>query len=277
MTVLLAGALYAALFCAPSRAQAITPEQQRLTLIQALQQRLPGTNPADWVQGADGPAGAVQVISLNADNATNAADILAIGKKIWDRKFKDGKSLASCFPNAGKRVAASYPQFDTKTRQVITVEMAINRCFALHFEPEIEFTSANVMGPLSAYFKGLSDGQRLMVRVGNAQAREKFESGLALYQRRIGQKDFACASCHVLNAGGLHEGHGLSAAVGQAVTWPRLQPGGRVLSLQTQFQQCMQKSGAEPFVTGSEEFNNLEYFLAFISNGLTLRVLAVQR
>jgi hypothetical protein len=44
-----------------------------------------------------------------------------------------------------------------------------------------------------------------------------------------------------------------------------------------QFQRCMQKSGAEPFALGTEEFNNLEYFLAFVSNGLTLRALAVQR
>jgi sulfur-oxidizing protein SoxA len=275
--ILIAAAFAAALLPLPSSAQLISPEQHRLTLIQALQQRLPGTNPADWVQGADTPSGKVQVIALNADNATNAADILAIGKKIWDKKFKDGKSLASCFPNAGKRVAASYPQFDTKKRQVVTVEMALNRCLALHFEPEIDLSNAEVMGPLSAYFKGLSDGQRMTVRAGNAQAREKFESGLALYQRRMGQKDFACASCHVLNAGGLHEGLGLSAAVGQAVTWPRLLPGGRVLGLQMQFQRCMQKSGAEPFALGTEEFNNLEYFLAFVSNGLTLRALAVQR
>jgi L-cysteine S-thiosulfotransferase len=112
---------------------------------------------------------------------------------------------------------------------------------------------------------------------GSTQAREKFDSGLALFQRRIGQQDYACASCHVQNAGNTFGQHGLSAVVGQAVTWPRIQPGGTVLGLQTQFQRCMQRSGAEPFAIGSEEFNNLEYFHAFVSNGLTMRVLAVQR
>ena len=133
------------------------------------------------------------------------------------------------------------------------------------------------MGPLSAWFKSLSDGQRLTVRVGNVQAREKFDSGRALFQRRIGQQDYACASCHVQNAGNIFGQQGLSAVVGQAVTWPRLQPGGRVLGLQMQFQRCMQRSGAEPFVLGSEELNNLEYYHAFVSNGLTTRALAVQR
>ncbi len=253
-----------------------TPDQQRQSLVQALQKRIPGTNPADWVLGAN-PAVVVEAIPLNADNATNSADILAIGKKAWDRKFKNGKSLAICFPNAGKRVAATYPQFDAKARQVVTVEMAINKCLVLHGEPEIAAPNANLMGPLSAYFKSLSDGQRLTVRVGSVQAREKYDAGLMMFQRRIGQQDVACASCHVQNAGNIYQKQGLSAVIGQAVTWPRLQPGGRVIGLQAQFQRCMQRSGAEPFAVGSEELNNLEYFHAFMSNGLTMRALAVQR
>ena len=258
-------------------ASTATPEQQRQALIQALQKRLPGTKPNDWVLGADNHSAAVQAIPLDADNATNSADILAIGKKAWDRKFKNGKSLANCFPNAGKRVAAAYPQFDPKTRQVVTVELAINRCLALHGEAEIAAANTAMMGPLSAWFKSLSDGQRLHVRVATVQAREKFDSGRALFQRRIGQRDFACASCHVQNAGNTFGQRGLSAVVGQAVTWPRLQPGGRVLGLQSQFQRCMQRSGAEPFPLGSEELNNLEYYHAFVSNGLATRALAVQR
>ena len=259
-------------------AQAVTtPEQHRQALIQALQTRLPGSNPNDWVAGADNPASAVQAIPLTSENSTNTADILAIGKKAWDRKFKNGKSFANCFPNAGKRVAATYPQFDPKARQVVTTEMAINRCLTLHGESEMEMSNAALMGPLVAYFKSLSDGQKLNVRVGSAQAREKFDSGRALFQRRIGQQDVACASCHVLNAGKTYGAQGLSAAVGQAVTWPRVQPGGSVLGLQAQFQRCMQRSGAEPFLLGSEELNNLEYYHAFISSGLSMRALAVQR
>lgn len=274
----LACALGMGLLPLSSRAQsAPTPDQQRQALIQVLQKRLPGSTPNDWVLGANNPATAVQAIPLNADNATNSADILAIGKKAWDRKFRNGKSLANCFPNAGKRVSATYPQFEPKARQVVTVEMAINRCLTLHGEAEIEAANSVVMGPLSAHFKSLSDGQRLMVRVATSQAREKFDAGRALFQRRIGQQDVACASCHVQNAGNIFGQQGLSAVVGQAVTWPRIQPGGQVLTLQMQFQRCMLRSGAEPFALGSEELNNLEYFHAFISNGLPTRTLAVQR
>ena len=260
----------------PARA-ASNPEQERLNLIQALQKRLPGTNPADWVVGGAAFEPGVQAIPLSADNATNSADILAIGKKLWGRKFADGKSLANCFPNGGKRVAAAYPQFDTASKQVVTFELAINRCLQLHGEAPIDYVNAAVIGPLSAYGKSLAEGQRLNVRVAGQLARDRYDAGRRWFQQRIGQQNFACASCHVLNAGAQYGNAGLAPAVGQAVTWPRIQPGGSIRTLQAQFQRCMQRSGAEPFAVGSDEFNNLEYYLAFMSNGLPLRPLATAR
>lgn len=268
-----------------------TPEQERQELIQALQVLLPGTQPADWTLGGEVLApstnGNVQAIPFNAENATNSADILAIGKKRWDHKFRNGKSLAHCFPNGGKRIAATYPQYDAKTKLVITLEMAINRCLQLHREPEIAMHNTPVMGPLSAYARSLSDGQRLALRVGIPAARDKLDSGKALFTRRIGQQNYACASCHVLQAGKLFRTGAidpssavstvLSPAIGQATTWPRLEPGGKVRTLHMQFQRCMQRAGAEPFDLGSEEFNNLEYYHTFLSNGLPIRVLTVQR
>ncbi len=268
-----------------------TPEQERQELVKVLQARLPGSQPKDWALVADAlvpvAGGNVRAIPFNADNATNSADILAIGKKFWDRKFKDGKSLANCFPNGGKRVAATYPQFDAKSKLAITLEMSLNRCLQLHHEAEIELQNSSVMGPLSAYARSLSDGQRIALRVGMPAARDKLDSGKALFSRRIGQHNFACASCHVLNAGSLFavsESTGqpstlavLSPAIGQATTWPRLVPGGNVRTLQMQYQKCMKRSGAEPFDLGSEELNNLEYYHTFLSNGMPIRVLAVQR
>ena len=268
-----------------------SPEQDRQSLIRALQSRLPGTQPSDWTVGGDaltpGAGGNVQAIPFNADNATNSADILAIGKKHWDRKFKDGKSLADCFPNSGKRVATGYPQYDVKLKIVVTLEMAINRCLQQHAEAEIELANARVMGPLSAYARNLSEGQRLALKVSTPAARGKFDSGKALFTRRIGQQNFACASCHVLQAGKILgvavQGSTnvkpavLSPAIGQATSWPRLEPGGFIRTLQRQYQHCMKKTGAEPFELGSEELNNLEYYHAFLSNGLAIRVLAVQR
>ena len=101
--------LAAPIFAAPPGLPTYTPEQERQAMIQALQKRLPGTGPADWSNGGAAYEPTVTAVPLNADNATNLADILAIGKKRWQQKFSNGKTLANCFPNGGRRVAASYP------------------------------------------------------------------------------------------------------------------------------------------------------------------------
>ncbi|MBL8522266.1 MAG: sulfur oxidation c-type cytochrome SoxA [Betaproteobacteria bacterium] len=290
----LAGVCLAAFaFSSPSTLfaqSATTAEQERLSLIKALQKRLPGTGPGDWQLGPAAFAGSdgdiVQSIPFNDENATNSADILAIGKKLWDRKFKNGKSFSHCFANSGKQAAATYPQFDARTKVVVTLEIALNRCLALHGESEIELGS-EAMSRLLAYARSLSEGQRMAIKVSSAAAKEKFDAGQALFTRRIGQNNFACASCHVLHAGkpfgqaepGTRERSQPvnPIAVGQAVSWPRLEPKGLVLSPQALFQRCMQRSGAEPFILGSEELNNLEYFYSFLSNGMPIRTLGTAR
>ena len=274
----------AILFALPVTALAqagLTPEQERLQLQQFLQKALPGTGLAEWVLGYEGISSVatekVTAIPFNNDNATNSADILAIGKKFWERKFANGKTFSHCFPNAGKRVAVNYPQFDSKSKQVVTLEAAINRCLALHDERPLDPADRATLGPLSAYLKSLSDGQRLAVRVTGQGARDRFDSGRQLFSRRIGQMDAACASCHVIHAGKLFGNKGLSPAIGLTANWPRLEPGGAVLTLHNQFQRCMARVGAEPFAAGGDEFNNLEYYLSYLSNGAPLRTLTTQR
>ncbi len=250
-------------------------------MIQAIQQSLPGTGPTDWVNGGSSYERIVTTVPLSADNATNLADILAIGKKRWEQKFADGKTLANCFPNGGRRVAATFPQYDGNSRQVVTFEAAINRCLQLHREAIIDPADAAqyaaTMGPLLAYARSLSDGQKLNVRLSNPAALDKYAAGRRLFHQRIGQKNFACASCHVLDAGKTYDSSGLAPAVGQAVSWPRVQPGGGVRTLQAQFQRCMERSGAVPFELSSEEFNNLELYIAYLSNGLPLQSLGAMR
>lgn len=283
----------------------LSPEQDRAAIIQALQKRLSGTRPEDWIIGSTAFEPGVTAIPLSAANATNTADILAIGKKRWEQKFKNGKTFSNCFPNGGKRIAGTYPQFEPSTKQVMTIETALNRCLQLHGETTIAPASVSEMGPLAAYARSLSEGQSLNIRVLGQGARDRFDAGRRLFNARIGQQNFACASCHVQHAGGVYganstaesttesttastnvaavknptaiAGGGLAPAVGQAVSWPRVEPGGGIRSLHAQFQRCFRRSGAEPFLEGSDEFNNLEYYLAYLSNGLPLRSLATTR
>ncbi len=270
-----------------------TPEQDRTALTSALQKRFPALAIDDWSLGSAAFSPGVAVIPLGGANATNVNDILAIGKKAWERPFgrlgspanpggaanpASNKSLASCFPNGGRRVAANYPQWDPQLGRVVTLEDAINACRVLHGEVPYRLDDGLTMGAVSAYLRSLSVGQKLNVRVPPGPARAAYASGRGWFSKRMGEKDLACASCHVLQAGQFWDDpdapggkRGLSPAVGQVLAWPRVEAGGRVRSLHQQFQRCMTRTGAEPFPAGSHVFAEIEYFLASASSGLTIR------
>ena len=274
----------------PLATDAISPERDRAALTAILQKKFPGLPPDEWSHGGATFAPGVSVIPLGGANATNVNDILAIGKKAWERKFRNAKSLAACFPNGGQRVAANYPQVDVKSGALVTLEDAINACLVLHQEPAFRIDDTLTMGAVSTYLRSLSIGQRLNVRVVGTAALEQYAAGRRWFSRRLGERDLACASCHVLNAGQIEQEAGstgergitangsttgkqvgFSPAVGQVLAWPRIEAGGRVRSIQQQFQRCMERAGAAPFELGSLEYKQLEYFLSAVSNGLTIR------
>jgi sulfur-oxidizing protein SoxA len=201
--------------------------------------------------------------------ASAAASVIDKGRKLWMAKFKNGRTLASCFPNAGRRVAARYPQYDTRLRRVVTLEMAINQCRKTHGEALYEPADAETMGAIVAYVRSLSDGEKMTVRVP-AAASDRYEQGKRLYFTRMGQRNFACASCHVKGAGRYYGEQLLSTAAGQAARAPFIRDGAAV-TLQARIRECLERMGAAPFPAGSEELNAIEYYLSYLSNGVAIK------
>ena len=258
-----------------------TPEQQRLALIAKFQKLSDSADAKIWRARAHQASQAgetVQAIPFNIENATNSADVIAIGKKIWDSKFKNGKTLASCFVSNGKRAAASYPQFDPKNNRVVTLNQAINDCLDKHGERRFALESQQ-LAAVSAFLKSLASSQRVAIKVPAGYAVDAFELGRAIFSRRMGQQDMACASCHVIaaaeqfnQAGVMHEQKKqyLSPLIGLAIERPILERGGQIKTLQRQFQICMARVGAEPYQIGSDDMNQLEYFVSYMSNNFAL-------
>ncbi len=193
---------------------------------------------------------------------------IAQGAALWKRRFKDRRTLASCFPNGGRRVAVAYPQYHPRLKLVFTLEMAVNQCLKAHHEPLLEYSDPK-MAAITAYVRSLANGHRIAVRVPPA-AQSRFESGRRMYFSRLGQRNFACASCHIVGAGRRYADVPLSPAIGQAARWPFIHAD-EVLTLQGQMRECLERMGAAPFPAGSEELNDLEYFLTYLSNGLPIR------
>lgn len=224
-------------------------------------------SPADAAPPPGNPAGEAR---LEAEaHAGEVAAVIDAGKKIWNARFKDRRSLASCFPNGGRRVAATYPLYDTGLKKVVTLEMAVNQCRKTHGEALFDPTDPVPMGAVVAYLRSLSNGQKIALRVPPAAA-DRLEQGRRLFYTRLGQRNFACASCHVKGAGKRFNDELLAPAAGQATHWPLIRAGSAVTA-QARMRECLELMGAAPFAAGSDELNHLEYYLTSLSNGLPVR------
>ena len=229
---------------------------------------LPALAPADYALGSAAFDPELRARLAENPAAANASGVLESGRALWSRKFKNGRTLASCFPNGGRRIAGAYPQYDSRLKRVVTLETAINQCLKTNGEPLLDLDDPRSMGATVAYVRSLSEGQKVAVRVP-AAAEDRFEQGRRLYVTRMGQQNWACSSCHVQGAGKRYADRPLSPAIGQGANSVVIR-GGSAISLQVRVRECLERMGVAPFAAGSDELNNLEYFLTYLSNGLAL-------
>jgi len=246
------------------------PEDDRNALIKNYQQTFPEIKFDDYIYGA---------LAMNPDAKGQYDDLMAFppyamdldkGKKMWESPFKNGKKFSSCFPNDGKNVAGNYPYFDNKASRVVTFENAINACLKANGEDELKYGDKD-MGLLTAYARSLSDGMKVNVKVDSADALAAYEKGKKYYETRNGQLNFSCKSCHVQSAGKFIRSDQLSMMIGQASHWPEFRGGTDIVTLQGRFKQCEKNVRAKPKEANSEEYNNLEYYITYMSNGLPMQ------
>jgi sulfur-oxidizing protein SoxA len=245
-------------------------EQVRAAITGRLREMHPSLGPAELATGAAAFDAARRAEAQQNVPAPGAAAVIESGRQIWIRKFAKGRSLAGCFPNGGRRIAAAYPQFDQRLKRVVTLETAINQCLKAHGQPLLDSGDAQTMGAVLAYVRSLADGQKTSVRVATPQAEEHFEEGRRLFFTRMGQQNYACASCHLQNAGKYFGNAALPATVGLGAHWPYVRAG-RAASMQASIRECLDRMGAAPYAPGAGEYATLEYFLAFLSNGIAVK------
>ena len=248
-----------------------SPEQDRAEFIALYREKFPGVPLENYVDGALMLSGDAKAQFDSIMEFPPFQDDIDRGRSLWETRFRNGETFARCFANGGRNIAGNYPYYDSGSDKVITFEMDINRCLRDNGEAEYKFNDKATMGTITAYARTLSDGMRVNVRVEGAGALTKYEQGKKLYFTRIGQYNFACASCHMVNAGKVLRTEILSPAVGQTTHWPIFRGGDNLNTLHMRYQRCMEQMRAYPFPAGSEELNNLEYFQSYLSNGLPMR------
>jgi sulfur-oxidizing protein SoxA len=248
-----------------------SPEKDRQELIKHYTDKYPDIKVEDYVYGA---------LAFDADSKAQYDAIMEfppydseidMGRKMWETPFKNGKTYANCLPNGGKHIAGNYPLFDEAKGKVVTLHDAINDCRTANGEDAFKVDDMKTMGLLTAYMRTLSDGMMMNIKVETPKAMAAYEDGKKTFFSRKGQLNFACASCHVQNAGLRLRSELISPAVGHAVHWPVFRGGDNLFTLQRRYQGCFSQVRAVPPPQGGTTMNNLEYFHSALSNGLPLK------
>ena len=193
------------------------------------------------------------------------------GKTAFETKFANGKSYADCFADGGIGVRQTYPQFDAKTGEIVTLDLAINRCREANGEKPLAYQTG-MMASLTAYMAETSRDKPFDITIpDDPRAIAAYEAGKKYFYTRRGQLNFSCASCHVVAAGQRMRGDILAPAMGILAAFPIYRSDwGSMGTIDRRFTSCSSQMRSEPLKPQDVAYRNLEYFLSYMSNGVPI-------
>jgi sulfur-oxidizing protein SoxA len=237
------------------------------------QKRFPDKDLNDFVNGP---------YALNADKRINwegieefppYEDLVEAGGETWAKPFANGKSFATCFGDDPSAVRVKYPRWDSKSKAVVTLEGAINKCLKDNGEKPFNWKKGKLAHE-SAYLGFEARGQKVDVKIPE-EAMDAYNSGKQFFYAKRGQLNLACADCHVYNAGNFARGNVLSPLYGQVThfpvwrgKWDKKNDG--FGTLHRRYGGCMKQVRAKPLKAQGKTFRNLELFHQAMSNGLEI-------
>ena len=196
---------------------------------------------------------------------------LDMGKEMFAKPFKNGKSYADCFPNKGIGIRQNYPYFDAGEGKVVTLELALNRCREANGEPVFSYVK-DEMAALTAYMAFTSRGKPFDIRIpDDPRALEAYQNGKRYFYTRRGQLNFSCATCHVQTPGERIRAEVLAPALGILNAMPiyRSEWSG-MGTISRRFTTCNSQIRGVPLNPQDDEYRDLEYYLSYVSNGLPI-------
>jgi len=203
-------------------------------------------------------------------------DHLAKGVELWDKKFKNGNSFATCLGNDVSKIRNRFPHWNARDKKVETLEANIVACQKANGEKPFGLKKGNI-AYLSAYIASEANGQTINVVVpDDKDAQAAYEAGKQFFYAKRGQLNLACADCHVYQAGSYARGNLLSPVMGHTTHFPvwrgkwAKKKGDGFGTLQRRYGGCNKQVRARPFKAQGKEYSNMEYFHASMSNGLTI-------
>lgn len=248
------------------------PEEDRIAFVNYFQSHFPDVAFDEFANG---------IYAIDADARDQWLEIeefppyefaIEQGEDLWLQAFANGKTYTACFEEPLVEIRAAHPRFDSTTGEVVTLEVAINDCRVANGEQQYAYDASEIVD-LTAYLAYVARGTRIDVHNPQDQpaALTAYEDGKRFYYSKRGQLNFACADCHVTSVGLRVRADRLSASLGHPTHFPvyRSKLGG-MITLHQRFAGCIRDVRAKPLDLQSPEYRNLEFFLAYMSNGLTI-------
>ena len=191
------------------------------------------------------------------------------GKQMFATPFKNGKTYGDCFANKGIGVRQNYPYFDTKSGQVITLDVALNQCRESNGEKPFDY-SKDDMASLTAYMAFTSRGKPMDIKIPNdPRALAAYKKGEQYFYTRRGQLNFSCASCHVQSAGDHIRTEVLAPALGILNAMPIYRSAwGGMGTTSRRLRTCNEQVRGVPLPAEDENYRDVEYYLSYMANGL---------
>ena len=256
--------------CIPVIAQA-NPEEDRLAYQNYFLKRFPSVQFDEFINGIYAIDQGVREQWESIEELPPYEIAVDEGETLINQPLNSGKTLASCFKKDGVGAAASYPYFDVEKGQVVTLALAVNNCLIDNGEQPLPYKQGP-MASILAYLASLSRGLPISVQDPSKHpaALEAYHKGKHFYYARRGKMNLSCAHCHVDYAGRSLRGNILGPGLGQISHFPVYRSKwGNVGTLHRRIGGCLNQMMAKPFEAQSEEYRNLEYFMTYMSNGLT--------
>ena len=210
-----------------------------------------------------------------------------LGKELFE-KYNIGK----CFKNGGIGIRQNYPWFNKNTGKLHTLEGDIMRCLKKNGvdtkKEKIGFKKGK-MAAISAYMGYTSRGKKMNVVIPNDdRAIEMYNQGKRFFYAKRGQLNMSCADCHVYYAGMAVRGNILSPALGHVTHFPvyrkkwEFAGGGNPAlagfgTIQRRYGGCNKQVRAKPFKAQKDEYNALEYFHSYMSNGIVVNAPGIRQ
>lgn len=240
------------------------PEADRKAFSDYFTKRFPNTPVEDFINGVYSIDSASREQWESIEEFPPYEIAIEEGEELFN-----SKGMGDCFPKGGVGIRGQYPYFDTKKGKVVTLPQAINACLESKKEKPLKYKKGK-MAAVVAYMAFTTRGQDVGIKIpDDPKAMEAYEKGKQFYYARRGQLNMSCAHCHVDNAGNKIRADLLSPALGHVTHFPVYRSKwGELGTLHRRFGGCNKQVRAKPFKAQSAEYNNLEYFLTYMSNGL---------